>query len=401
MRVIGLAIQALKKSWMLAVPAFAAPVVLAGDWSVYPVVVLEGQYHSNLRLSLVDELDTGRYAVDAGLAVRREGEASELEGQLHWINLQHSHAGFADSDDYTASVALSRRLSNFRFGLSADAARENALATELDDTGIIDLGVQRDRRILATSALWLPARTVTWGLELRDESAEYEQSPAYVDYHYRGASLFRTSGLSERTTLTARVDYTEFETDDGFTSAETTALTAGIERDWSETLSMRASAGVTRTRTEDTFAFLFLVFREASTDHGWTADVGLRKRWQSTSLDVSSGQQIRPSGQGALTTRTYLDATLRHDLSERSSLRLTGGIRYFDDTSDLTRSNNDREYGQITLAFDHQLSRRFSLAAELTHRTQEFDRREDVARGNIASFSIKYAGGRLQGVRGT
>jgi len=398
MRIAADTLRALKGMRLVAplsLLALSAPAALAGDWSVYPTITLQGQYHSNLRLGLVEELDTTRSSIDAALGLRRETETSELAGEFHWINLRHSDAEFADSDDYTASVSLSRWLSTFQFALSADAARENTLATEFDDTGIVDLGVQRDRRIIGASALWRPASTVTWGLELRDENSEYEDSPAYVDYTYQGAALFRQSELNERTSLTVRADYSEFETDDGFTSAETAALTVGIERDWSETLSLRASVGRTRTHSEDTFIFFFFLVREESTDYGWTTDLALRKNWQFTLLDISAGQEIRPSGQGALTTRHYLDATLRHDLSERSSLRLTGGIRRFDDTSELTRSNNDREYGQITLAFDHDLSRRWRLTGELTHRTQEFDRRDDVARGNIASISLKYLGGRL------
>lgn len=379
---------------LLALISLPGPAASAADWSLHPTAELQGQYHSNLRLGIVDELETSRTSVDFGLDLIRATETTRFAGDFHWINLQHSDAEFADSDDFLASLEMSRVWRRLELGLSFDAARENTLATEFDDTGIIDLGIQRDRRIVGASALLQRTRTVGWGLQVSEEQVDYEDSPAYVDYRYRGAGLFRQSALGERTMLTARADYNEFETDDGFTSSETAALTLGIERDWSETLSLRASLGRTRTRSEDTFVVFFFLVREVSTDYGWTADLGLRKRWEFTTLDVGAGQAIRPSGQGALTTRRYLDATLRHDLGERTAMRLSGELRRFADTSELNRTSNDREYGQITLALDHRLTPRLRMTAELTHRTQEFDRRDDVARGNIASISFRYDGGR-------
>ena len=367
-----------------------AAIAAGGVWTTEPKFELSYGYNTNLQLEPQDEIETSRLSVTTGLDLRRSSRSWDFNAGVDWTRLDYESAGFANSDDYRARLNLGRATQRLSWSLGADAERRNIVTTAIEDTGLVDLGIQRERTIGQGSLSYQSSGQVSWNLNVRQERAAYEQSERFVDYRYSGASLSRTTQLSPRTAFSVRADFGDFRTDDKFTESETYGLSLGFDQRLSETLSWYATAGLNRTRSTDTFAFFSFLFTESSEDDGWTADLGLRKQWRYSALRIGASQSIQPSGQGALTTRRGFDVALRHDLSADFAIRLSGSVLRFEDTSDVNRTNNDRSFARLALAFDLDVARHWQVVTELSHRTQDFDRRDDVSRGSVASITLRY-----------
>ena len=382
-----------KSSLLIAIVVFAGTPPAHADsvLSLDPMLTLRYGYNSNLRLETEEELETMRASVDAGVKWGRRTETSQLDAEFHWIWLDYDEAEFANTDDLTARISYANQFERTGVRLATAAARENVLTTEIEDTGFADIGVQRERLIGSGGFDYQSSLRTRWGVEFGLETAEYEQSDRYVDYDYDSVSLYRARDLSSKSGFTMRAEYADFETDDGFTKSETVSLNLEYKSRLSETLSWHAGFGRNRTRSVDTFIFFVFPIVQTSEDYGWNADLGLRKQWQYTTLSLQAGQSVRPSGQGALVNRRSLNVSLRHDLSDFVSIRLAGGLRSFEDTNTLTRSGNDRTFSQVALAMDFALSRNWRLSSEFSHRTQEFERRDDAASGSIVSLTLSYS----------
>jgi len=361
-----------------------------GSSTFEPLLSLRYGYNSNIRLTAADQIDTPEAIVDTGFRFKRNTETSALSSEFHLRNLNYARADFANSDDLTADISYSSQGELFGGYVAGSAARENVITTELEDSGIVAAGVQRERLIGSSGMSFQTGEKTLWTLDASYENTGFSGSSRFVDYDYEFAQLSRTAQLNARSSLIVRADYGNFETDDGFTESQTYGVNVGFERQSSETFSWHMGIGRNHTRSRDTFGFFGVFLVEVSEDDGWNADFGFRKAWERSSLNLNAGQAIRPSGQGALTTRRFVQLSYRHDLGEFVAARLSGGLRRFDDTSDLNRTNNDRTVAQASLAFDFDLSRRWSINFEATHRTQEFDRRMDIARGEIVSLTLRY-----------
>lgn len=370
--------------------AIIAPSAATGATTVTPSLELRAGYNSNLRLAIIDEVDTAYSRVDAGVNVTRDRPTSQLAADFRWRNLQHDRAEFADTDDFFIDAGATRAFETWSVGVNASAARENTLTTAFEDTGFVDIGVQRERIRVTPTLSWARSETVTYSAVVGDEDVSYEDSPNFVDYDYRQYTLSRNQSLSETLDWFVALSLDEFATDDGFNESATTTLRLGVSHRPSETLSLDASVGRSRVETDQVVSFFGFLFPQSSEDDGWQANVNLRKSWEYTVLTVEVSQSILPTGQGDLSERRVGKISLRNALSERTALRLSAEYFDFDDVSTLSSEEDNREYGRLSLALDVRLNQAWLLTATLSHREQEFDIRDDVARATTGYIGFRY-----------
>ena len=371
-----------------------APPANGADWSAMGELQIKAGYDGNLRFQVTDPLDTPRTTYGVETRVQRLSETTQTTLDFDYSFLNADRADFADSEDY--SVELASRWQGERFGAAVSAAerRANTLTAIFVDTGFIDLGVQRQQRLVSPQLSWSASERVTYTLAATDEQVEFLQPTTLVDYDFRAYSLERRTALSPRTQYFVALSRSELDASEVRSVSEISTLTIGFSRQVSESLNWELAVGANRTETDRVVRFFIFDIPVSDEDDGWRASASLTKSWPYATLTLSASQQLQPSGQGSLTERQLAIADLSYRLSETFSLGVNAQFNRFDEPGSLDNLSDDRDYGRLGLRFVYTPHPRWTIQLDAIHDTQTFDRLQDAARRDSAYLTVRYRGGR-------
>ena len=378
----------------IALGLLAAPLASGADWSANGVLQIKAGYDGNLRFQTADPLYSPRTTYGVETRVTRLTETTRTTLDANYSFLFADRADFADSEDY--AVTFSSNWQGERFGASVSAIerRANTLTSIFVDTGLVDLGVQRQQRIVSPQLSWTASERVTYTLAASDERIEFLQPTTLVGNTFRGYSLERRTAISPRTQYFFALSTSELDASEVRSESSVSSLTAGLVRQASESLTWEFSVGANRTETNRIVRFFFFDVPISDEDDGWRAAASLVKSWRYATLRLSASQQLQPSGQGSLTERQLATADLAYSLSERFSVGLNVQLNRFDEPGSLDNLSDDRDYGRLGLRFVYTPHPRWTIQLDAVHDTQTIDRAQDTARRDSAYLTVRYRGGR-------
>lgn len=372
---------------LMVVPGHAAA---AWVWGSDLRVELRSGYDGNLRLGVLDELNTPLYRVSTDWTVRAGSERTALDLSISGIQAEYPDLNANIDTDFRLQSSLRHNFETWGWFLDVGRQRINTLANALDDAGVLDDTVQREQDTYAIGLSWQFSDRGSVLARSSRQQVDYLAGSSFEDFEFSVQSAEMVWESSERRALLATIDYSDFETEFGTNRSTTRGASIGLRQQFSPTLNGTIRIG--RNWTDTTSVNFFGPFRfladESSTD--FRLDAELQKRWLKDDLTMTVGQQVQPAGNGILTTRSYASASWRHRFSEKVSVRLITLLRDFDEVNDFGGSENDRRAARFTLALDVVRSPQWIWSFEASHRTQAFELRDDVARGDRFFVSLVY-----------
>lgn len=255
------------------------------------------------------------------------------------------------------------------------------------DTGIVDQDTTRTR--------YQFRQDFAKGLGLRDEllfaaqyrDIRYDESGAATRVDFTDAQLGAgwRRALSERTDVVVMAGVERYDGDNGVT-IDSVGGELGFDFAVSETASVSVQAGYQNSQGEtDT--------QDLGSDSQFIFAIGAEKSTELARYGADVSRRVRPTGQGGVKVETGFSLFMDRQLSER--WRFGAGVAAFQQENDGNLSSgNDRDYvtGKLQLAW--QLSRQWTLEAQVRHVQQDFESSSgDLSEDrNRASLTLRYRG---------
>ncbi len=240
-------------------------------------------------------------------------------------------------NNYYFPFSGSHRTEVDRLGLDVAINRDNALISELDETGLVTNFTPRNFRNVRGG--W--DRSVT-------ERTTLKSSYQFTDVSYdraRGSNLFAyqahtgTVGAAyqwtEETSFHSTAWYTNYHVPQNGFRSQAPGLELGFSQRMSETFSISGSGGLRYVWT----TFPVNGQSRKNTDLTWLFNVSLDREWERSHITVRYSRTLNPSGLGILFVTDRVDLGVNHQLTHALSISLRGT---FSDNDTVGSSSDSR-----------------------------------------------------------
>ena len=296
-------------------------------------------------------------------------------------------------------------LRNFQTGASNtqfDFSRQDLFSSELrditldpdevpiddtTDTGIVDQDTTRTRfQFRQDFAKGIGLRDeVLFAAQYRDISYDETGATTRVDFTDALLGAGWRRALSERTDVVLMAGVERYDGDNGVT-VDSVGAELGFDFAVSETAALFVQAGYQNSESETET-------QDLGSDSQFIFSIGAEKSTEVTRYAIDLGRNVRPTGQGGVTTETGLSLFMDRQLSER--MRFGAGVAAFQQERNVTLSpGNDRDYVTGKLQLSYQLSRQWSIEAQVRHVQQDFESSSGSLSEdrNRASLTLRWRG---------
>jgi hypothetical protein len=222
-----------------------------------------------------------------------------------------------------------------------------------DDSGLVQLGGDRDRLVLRPSWTyrWTDLSSTTLQVDYRDVS--YNETFVFLQpYTDTTVAASYRYGLSERTSVFIQGSVRSFE-DDAGSEFDSSAATVGLQTQLTPTVLFRAKVGAENVES-------------AVTGVSETEPVGemsIIRRLETIRLMALYRRSVSSSGSGNMSERDSISVNFTRDLTERFDAGL--GVRAYQsrpiNLSGINLRGFKREYLQLTARFTWNITRTFAL----------------------------------------
>jgi outer membrane receptor protein involved in Fe transport len=315
--------------------ALAAAQAAAQSWEVTGSAGVREEYNTNWRLVAPPYPSVWITTLFGTVAAARRSELSSVELSATVNPFIVVGESGANRMDVSVAAQAARTSERDELALRASFLRDSTLLTEFTKTGVALTQAERD--LLAVQSSWTHRLSERWRSRLAYaySATRYEQGvPGLVDFDYRIASATLTYAWSERIEVFARGGYSLYETRPAANRTASTELGAGVSGRFTERLSGTVSASVYRADIATVRSFLICPAPAALCTAGLVQPVPVRSglsiddtgfaldgslEWRAderTTLGVSGGQSLQPSGSGAVYAVRRAAFGLSRELSE-------------------------------------------------------------------------------------
>lgn len=272
------------------------------------------------------------------------------------------------------------------WGLTGEVKQDLTLGGELQETGVV---LTRNRRRIeggGPSLTWsLTERaSVQWQYQftrVRYPGSGPESESGLVDYDTQVAAMTSSLSVTERDTVTAIMQYTDYTTLSGSFRSQNYGAQIGLKHGFSEMVSGELSGGASWTVTSPGSGL--------ATDHQWGGllNSNLERQSELMLLKVGLSQQLFPSGGGYLVQTEHLTGSIRRDVTSALTVFLSADAYW---TSALgTTDVPDNRYHTAGAGMSWKWSDHWSTEASYRYSRQGAP---SVATANVVSFKIAFNG---------
>jgi len=307
-------------SYLLATPALSA------ELKLIPLIDVREEYNSNILFDSTDEEEINDSITTLSPALRLTGRTERLDSALqsgiHEIRYRDYDEFDATDQDHFGSVSY-RFTERWRGSADARYVKDSRSDRDIDFTGRTLGTTERKRSHFGGSTDFALTEKAGIGLSYAWDRDRFED-PDEDDSTVQDASMRLTYDLSGWLPGTvaqieggyALYDYTN-------TRVVDLSVTAGAMTRFSETLSLTAFIGRSRTRTRYEFTYLFWELDETSVNSGTIGQVALSYNGEKTGMNLALIRDIRAlSGDQGVVRRTSVQAGLRY----RFTYELEGSV---------------------------------------------------------------------------
>ena len=375
------------------------PGLAYSDWEYYPVLRLGADLDDNATLTTrTDEVkDITGYIGEARLGIAYYSPTALFFIEPILRSRRYNDDEFFDSNDQFLNFRMRRDGRYNTFSLRGNYSRESVRTAELadvdldadidpdeiedDDTGQIELRQRREKlRIVPrwaynfseVSRINTDVNFVTVNFE--DDGEEVLRLTDYTDVRARIAYEHSVSARNTGVILaTARNYETEFL--DGDFSGY--GISAGLNRELTETSTFRALVGVEKTEQNGS----------SNEDPQFVADISVVRRQETTRLLAQYRRRVAASGRGSLSVRDEVNLRFTRDLTENFAAGI--GARAYESTR-LGLVENETRFVQLNAQVLWRLSSAFAVQANYRHTVIDRSTNGESANSNRVTLWFSY-----------
>ncbi len=311
---------------MATAGALFAQAAAAEPWSTEPRVGVAAEYASNPLLRGADGRAETHAAALLDLPVRYDGDGVEFafvpDGRI------------SDSRGYSSLASDYLHVnSDLKFigergsaALQAGVARDSSLYAFGNQFNAI--GVRRDTASLGGNWIQAVTERSKWELDAAWMHVRYGDAGnlGFLDsYRYLSAGPTYSFAATERDTLNLSANYGHYQALSGLTESKSETLQAGYLRQLSETWSLNASAGYSRSKDSQKIFFgTFYLGSTGTNQNGGVYSASVARKGENLSVSAGLSRALQPTGLAFLSRQDSVTVNLAYTASERWDFSLAG-----------------------------------------------------------------------------
>jgi predicted porin len=320
----------------LAVSALMlSPAVLMGaDVTVTPSIALKGEYNDNIDYTVKDKKDDYIGSVAPGLKLEYLTPRFSMKTEGKAEILRYLDVTENNTEKYDASLdGTYRYLERSSIFGHASFTRDTTLDREYDETGLIGKRVNRNTYTGGLGFLHYLTANFSVGLAYQYQRKDYSGDYYTDSYGHNVAGRLDYIFNDGIDTVSLQPVFITMRSD--LTDVDEYGAALGLTHRISDTMEASIKGGAIYSDVSDKVA------GRDMTGWGWTAEAGLKKRWESFTLSFDfSRQDMLDSASSFVTVNRFL-LTARYDLTERLALHFTGGLYFTKSSAVLEEDNTD------------------------------------------------------------
>ncbi|MBN1103964.1 MAG: outer membrane beta-barrel protein [Deltaproteobacteria bacterium] len=330
--------------------------VPAAELTLVPELSVRTEWNDNVDMSTSqkrgDFIATLTPAFSIGAATERLALSSRIGlGVLRYARDEERNTElvqFSANTDYRGHERL-------QVSASASLTEDEALQTELEETGLIVTGVNRRRWGGEGGLLYELTPGSTLGMDVIHQDTQYSGG-GYVDYTQDSLGLtYRQTLPDEVNEVLVRPFYVHYDSDRS--KVDNYGISAGWSRTWSHMLSSYVMLGVRHTTTEYKVLQQSLVFDPAllprypfrqevsevnlkESNWGGLGDLSITRRGESHSMSTGYKRDLDFSAEGEPVTTDRLYWTVSYSHTERLGAGFSTAVSHSKSAGDRTRTDD-------------------------------------------------------------
>ena len=379
---------------MLAVSFLNEEQVFSAQWSIAPTLRTEGQFHDNLRLTTLPHRDVWALKIKPGVGLTYATEVSRFKASPQYEYLRY----FSDDpiekrfNNFFLPLSGSYRTEVDRWGLDAAINRDNALISELEETGLVTEFIPRNYRNVR--GRW--DRSLTEQMTLQSSyqftDVNYEQTRGVnlFDYQVHTGTIGADYQWTEKTNVHGVAWYSNYHVQENGFRSQSPGLELGFSHQLFETFSLSGSGGLRYVR--NTVAANGQ--RQKDTNLTWLFDFSADKEWERSQLTLGYSRILNPSGLGVLFIRDRVNLDGRHRLSHALTVSLRGSFTNNDSSgsSSARRGVVDSQYWQVSPALSWRMTEEWSMDLSYRYGQRKFNGSNGGrAHSNTVNLALTYS----------
>lgn len=349
----------------------------AQEWQFDPIVKAGWEVDDNAVLSIRtdEEVEISGYQGDISAALRYRSELTTFTLDPRVRIRRYDESEF-DSTDGFVRINFDRRGQSSRFQLRTMYEQENVRTAERadpdlgeiedpadipnDDTGIVEVGGDRDKLRLKPSWSYNFSNTMSAGIELDYFDVAYDDvfAGVLVDYTDTRAEIFLNRDFSRVTTGLLVIGGRSFRNEDEVNEFDGYGVQIGFERQLSPTISLRVLGGVENADFSDDGG-------ESDSQSEFVGEVVLRRTLETIQVIAQYKRAITASSTRFPTIRDNYNLNFTRQLTEKISAGL--GARAYQTDQIRGSGIGGRDYVKLAAGLEWRLSRTFLLEFEVSH----------------------------------
>jgi hypothetical protein len=367
--------------------AWLALTATAAQNTVTLSVSLREEYNDNFRLTSAPHSNVLATTVSPAARFTYATDTLSASGKAQLNFNRYRGDSELNNNDVLLDGLIKKNFPLDQVTLLTSYVRDSTLASELAQTGVVQVNRQRTRFSLNPEWIGTISPRATWTVGYDFANVTYQESGDADLIDYRFHKGYTTYGYrwTERTKTFVTGGISTLKFDRLGDKTRTLFALAGIEHNFSEVWRSEISFGLRRVRIQDS--------DDSRSESGWLGQGSLERRFETGLLRAAAARELNPTGLGSLTQTDRVSLSW----SDRISPGLSYGIdaaafrnAFVSGTND---SDNDRYY-RIDARISYALSEDWIIDGGLGYARIEPDT-GNSARSRSVFFSARYEWSRL------
>ena len=380
----------------------------SADWEFNPRVELGVLADNNYHLNQPGHHDRVRgLFTNVLLQLRSVGQINEFTFTpwIHATQFDRSNTSSDSSTDPTVEADFTHHGLTYTAGVTGRYADESVARTDRapssitgnvtagglgnpvgGDSGYLTISDRRQMVIVTPSASFELTQRNHLQFHGDFENVDYDRviPGYYVGFTNIDGSVGVAHDLSQRSTLTLRVRYNQYNPDLSFSIVDS----YGLEGEWGRHVSELAQAYVRVGAMHSHFTPSIATPATADVTN-FVGGAGMNWAFQAMQVFLDATEEVQPNATGYSVVRDQLRLRLTKSLSPKFTV-IIGGNGYRDRATGNVQQFNDRKLAVGSLGLEWRFLRAWSLTGQYTYTWQKYQADPAAAVSNAALISFVY-----------
>jgi hypothetical protein len=324
--------------YILSSIALLAMAAGAAQNTVTLSVSLREEYNDNFRLTSAPHSNVLATTVSPAARFTYATDTLSATGKAQINFNRYRGDSQLNGNDILLDGAIKKSYPLDLLSLQTSYVRDSTLASELAQTGVVQVNRQRTR--FGLNPEWTgtlsPRASLTAGYDFADVTYQDSSDTGLVDYRIHKGYTTYSYRLTERSRAFASAGINQLKFDQSGDKTRTIFAVGGLEHSFSETWRGEISAGFRRVRLPNSSS--------NNSESGWLGQAVAEQRFETGALRFAVGREINPTGLGLLTQTDKVSLAWSDKISPTVAYDISAAVYRNKFISNTTGSNNDRYY---------------------------------------------------------